>query len=198
MIKAIVLAAGLSSRMEAKNKLLLPFRGKAILQHTIDALLATQVERIIVVTGHEQEKVTSLLENVEVSITHNEAYQQGQLTSIQKGLEQLSDNCTAFMVCLSDMPLIEAKAYDELIQTYQLAIIDQPIVLPHNGKRAGNPKLFHLDYKEQILALDAAEHQGAKAVLKRNFDKIIAHQTENDAFFMDIDTPAAYQALLKR
>jgi len=197
VLEAIVLAAGLSSRMGEENKLLLPFHGKAILQHTIDALLTAQINRVIVVTGHEQEKVQSLLVDSNVDFVHNESYQQGQLTSIQKGLTQLSETCTAFLVCLSDMPLLMATHYHQLIQTYQSTSISQPIVVPHNGERAGNPKLFHIYYKEKILTLDIAEHQGAKVILKQNSNSVISYQTINASFFIDIDTPDAYEALLE-
>ena len=196
MIEAIVLAAGLSSRMGEQNKLMLPFQGKSILQHAIDVLLTAKIDPVTVVTGHEQEKIHSLLANRKVSFVHNKRYQEGQLTSIQKGLSQLSPSCTAFFICLSDMPLLTAVDYDALIDTYNTTGISEPIVVPHNSERAGNPKLFDIHYKKEILSLDTLKHQGAKGILKRYVDNLVYYSTNNLGFFLDVDTPSAYQELL--
>lgn len=196
MVEAIVLAAGLSSRMGEENKLLLPFQGRAILQHTVDALLDAPIDRVIVVTGHEQEKIRSLLVDHKVHFIHNENYQKGQLTSIQKGLSQLSKTCTAFLICLSDMPLLTGLDYNALFDTYKKSDISKPVVVPHNGERAGNPKLFHINYKEEILSLDTSKHQGAKGILKKNKENVLYYPTNHSGFFLDIDTPSAYQELL--
>ena len=63
MLTIIILAAGLSRRMGIENKLLLPFQGKTIVETTIDNLLAAQIGEIIVVVGHESEKVKAVLQN---------------------------------------------------------------------------------------------------------------------------------------
>ncbi|MEL6944583.1 MAG: nucleotidyltransferase family protein, partial [Bacteroidota bacterium] len=153
-------------------------------------------DRVIVVTGHEQEAVSSVLENDKLSFIHNEQYAQGQLTSIQKGLSLLSDECDVFMICLSDMPLLTSDDYNHLIHTYDNSSIPKPIVVPHNRERAGNPKLFHIDYKNAILALDTSKHQGAKIILQQNREKVIAHKTNSISFFLDIDTPDVYKKLI--
>ena len=53
MVSAVVLAAGLSTRM-GRNKLLLTFRDKPLVVHAVDTLLASKVGEIIVVLGHER------------------------------------------------------------------------------------------------------------------------------------------------
>ncbi len=55
-IAAIVLAAGKSSRM-GSNKLLADLNGKPLLRHSVEALKASSVHDIIVVTGNEPERV---------------------------------------------------------------------------------------------------------------------------------------------
>ena len=67
MLTIIVLAAGLSQRMGIENKLLLPFQGKTIVETTIDNLLAAQIGEIIVVVGHESEKVKAVLQDYPLS-----------------------------------------------------------------------------------------------------------------------------------
>jgi molybdenum cofactor cytidylyltransferase len=52
MIAAIVPAAGMSTRM-GRNKLLLPFKGKPLIVHAVETLLASKIEEVIVVLGNE-------------------------------------------------------------------------------------------------------------------------------------------------
>ena len=60
MLTAIVLAAGMSRRMGGENKLLLPFDSKTMLETTLDHILAANVEEVIVVIGHDAEKIRQL------------------------------------------------------------------------------------------------------------------------------------------
>ena len=57
MISAILLAAGEAKRM-GKPKQLMPLGEKSILEHSLDNLLASRVNEIIVVVGCEADKVT--------------------------------------------------------------------------------------------------------------------------------------------
>ncbi len=56
-IGAVVLAAGQSRRMGERNKLLEPVQGTPMLARVVDAVLATTVRPVVVVTGHEQDRV---------------------------------------------------------------------------------------------------------------------------------------------
>jgi len=198
MIEAIVLAAGLSSRMGVENKLLLPYKGKMILQSTLDAISVARVDRILLITGHESEKIKATISNPKIEIIHNPDYKKGQLTSIKKGIENLSKNCTGFLMCLSDMPLLTSENYDFIINQFTDSQLIKPIVAPTKEQRIGNPKLFHITYQKAILQLDSAQHQGAKKILQKYREHLIAVDVLEDSFFFDVDTPAAYAALLRR
>ncbi len=54
-VAAIVLAAGLSSRM-GENKLLLPWQKKTIIQQVVDQVAATEIAEIIIVTGRDKKR----------------------------------------------------------------------------------------------------------------------------------------------
>ena len=62
MTTAIVLAAGSSIRMGLENKLTLPYSSSTILETVIDQLLASDIDEIIVVLGHEKEKIKNSLD----------------------------------------------------------------------------------------------------------------------------------------
>ena len=65
----IILAAGMSSRMENGNKLLLPFRGHTIIEETVSNMLRSSLSETIVVTGHQHDEIELALENVTDSNT---------------------------------------------------------------------------------------------------------------------------------
>lgn len=60
-VSAIVLAAGTSSRMGRRNKLLALFQNKPLVLHVVDQLAASRVGEIVVVLGHEAEKIFDVL-----------------------------------------------------------------------------------------------------------------------------------------
>ena len=81
MVTAIVLAAGLSQRMGAVNKLLLQYKGKTIIETTLTNILASGIKEIIVITGHEAEKVKGVIQYLPVLIIDNPNYAKGMTTS---------------------------------------------------------------------------------------------------------------------
>src|SRR5258708_16746411 len=85
MLSAIVLAAGSSRRMENKNKLLLPYKGKTVLAHTIGNILSAGIGEVIVVTGFEAEKVQENIRHLSVRFVHNPQHKTGMTGSIQPG-----------------------------------------------------------------------------------------------------------------
>src|SRR5258706_776152 len=86
MLSAIVLAAGMSTRM-GQNKLLLDFKGKALIAHAGDTLLASKMDEVVVVLGHEPEKVREELGGKQVKLVENPGYREGLRTSVRAGAE---------------------------------------------------------------------------------------------------------------
>lgn len=193
-ISAILLVAGLSSRMKGPNKLLLPFKGKSIVQQTYDQLCHSRVDEIIVVTGRDQQRVMDQLDLKPTSkFVHNEAYTCGMTSSIQKGVESASGN--AFMICLGDMPWLDTSDYNKLLERFQaqFSIDNRVILVPKaNGKR-GNPVIFSSSYREAIVS--HSELNGCKRLIQDNSDHLIEFTTDNEAHQRDIDTPEEYDQL---
>jgi len=143
MIIAIVPAAGLSARF-GRNKLLLPFGGKPMIAHVIDTLLASDVDEIIVVLGHESERVKEAIGEREVKLVENLQYRNGLSTSINAGLAAISSGASAIMIYLADQPLIEPEEVNFLIRSFAEAEkANKSIVVPlsmnrnQHARRAG-------------------------------------------------------------
>lgn len=85
-VAAIVLAAGRSSRMGARNKLLEKIGGVPLIRVSVDATLASRASPVIVVTGHDNVAIRAALSDLTVQFVHNPDYPEGLSTSIRAGI----------------------------------------------------------------------------------------------------------------
>lgn len=142
MLSAIVLAAGESKRMKERNKLLLPFRNKTVIRYVVENIIAAGLHEVIVVVGHEAEKVEAALTDLSVKFVLNENFEKGMTTSIQAGVKNASGD--GYMICLSDMVMITPEEYalmkDKFLQ--QLEHDSACICLPRYNGEKGNPGDF--------------------------------------------------------
>ena len=70
-ISATVMAAGQSSRMDSKNKLLLAIDGIPMIRRVCETVLTAGFDPVVVVTGFEQDKVEVTLNDLELQFVHN-------------------------------------------------------------------------------------------------------------------------------
>ena len=202
MISAVLLAAGQSTRMGAENKLLLPFRGHTVVEHMVGVLLASRLDEVVVVLGHEAERVRPLLEGRPVRLVENAEYREGMGSSLKAGLREVSPQAEAVMVCLTDQPLLEAADVDRLIDAYRIALawdtttLPRDIVVPFHQGRRGNPILFSARYREEVLATRGPV-AGCRGIVQRYPEAILAVEMETDHVVRDLDTPEDYRALIQ-
>ncbi|MBF0276806.1 MAG: molybdenum cofactor cytidylyltransferase [SAR324 cluster bacterium] len=197
MISAIVLAAGESKRMGAENKLLLPFRDKTLIESIVDNVLASEVHEVILVLGHEADRIRKALQNRHIRFVNNTDFRNGMTTSIQAGINAISSLSDGIMICLSDLPFIQSEEMNELIHSFENAIQrnKKQIVLPTFQGQRGNPVIFSMLYKAEIL-----EHQGAngcKGVIRQNQSQVLEIEMSTANVLKDIDTKDDYAALVR-
>lgn len=193
-VGAILVAAGLSSRMQGRNKMLLPVVGKTIIETTYGQLSASKVERIIVVAGECFEEIGERLSlRKKDKLIRNTAYQKGLTTSIQCGLKELLE-VDAIMICLGDMPLLKTTDYDLLIEAFK-SDIKHSIQVPFYLGQKANPVIFAQKHFDEIL--NHNEMNGCSEVVKRNKETVHQLSVSSNRFIQDIDTPEDYQNLLK-
>ena len=188
MICAIVLAAGLSSRMGVQ-KLLLPFSGKTVIAHIIDQLLASNVDEVHVVVGHQAERISAELSGRAVSIVNNPNYTSGMLSSVRCGLQSLPEKCRAVMVVLGDQPSITTGLIDQMIQSFTTT--EKSILVPlYKGKR-GHPILFSSLFCDEILTQYG--DVGLRGLLHSHSDDIYELNVSNASVLCDMDCPDDYR-----
>jgi molybdenum cofactor cytidylyltransferase len=194
MISAVVLAAGLSTRM-GRNKLLLSFQDKALVARVADTLLASRIDEVIVVLGHETEKVRAELQGKPVRLVHNPDYQDGLSTSVRTGVDAVSPDADGIMICLADQPLLEPADVNRIIEGFAEAKqVNKSIVVPFFKGERGNPVI--LDASLRVAILGIVGDVGCKGVIKRYPEKVYAIEMENDHVVRDVDDVQAYERLV--
>ena len=191
-VSAILLAAGSSRRMGSRNKLLLPVKGKPLVRHMLDTLLASRVNEIIVVTGFEEGRVREVLPDSDITVIHNPRHLSGMTSTIQQGVLACSSNTSAYLICLSDTPFILLQDIHLILDTYQKALnkFAHPIVIPRYKKKAGHPKLFSSHYRDQILNHKGSE--GLKNLILEHSNSVVYTEIDSNRIYTDIDTPEMY------
>jgi molybdenum cofactor cytidylyltransferase len=185
-VAALVLAAGRSRRMAPLNKLLVAdAAGTPMIARVVDQVLASHARPVIVVTGHERERVEEALSGRPVLFTHAEDYAQGLSASLKSGLAALPPDAEGVMVCLGDMPLVTGEMMDRLMAAFDPEE-GRAIVLPTYRGKQGNPMIWAARFVPQMMAITG--DVGARHLLGQHLD--VAHEVEmaSDAVLRDFDT----------
>lgn len=177
----IVLAAGLSSRM-GDNKLMLLYQDKPIIRVTVEKAISAS-DRVIVVLGHDKERVEDAISGLDAGTVFNPVYTSGMKSSIIAGIEAVSDD--DFAILPGDLPLIEA---DDMEGTYRL-LKDHEIARAIHGGLPGHPVAFRRNHRDKLIAFPG----GMKEYLAL-YD--VAKHNASEGSVYDIDTQEKYQALL--
>lgn len=187
MICAIVLAAGRSSRM-GLQKLLLPFAGKTVITHIVDQLLASIIDKVYVVVGHEPDRIARHLASRPVGVVTNPDYEAGMLSSVRCGFKALSSDCNAVLVALGDQPGITSKLVDDMVRSFNKT--DKGILVPlHDGTR-GHPILVAKHYQTEILT--QYDDIGLRGLLHAHPDDIFELSASTSSVLFDMDYPEDY------
>jgi CTP:molybdopterin cytidylyltransferase MocA/xanthine/CO dehydrogenase XdhC/CoxF family maturation factor len=186
-VAGIVLAAGTSSRM-GRNKLVESLDGVAMVRRAVDAALASRLDPILVVTGHEADKIGAALGGADVTFAHNADYREGLSSSLRAGIAAVPSDCDGAMILLGDMPGISPTLIDRLVTAFDP---DQgrAICIACAGGQRGHPVLWSRGYFGEINALDG--DKGARELLDRHTAALHEIQADDDAPLTDIDTQEA-------
>lgn len=187
-IAAVVLAAGQSTRAGDLNKLMAPIDGVPMIARTVAHIQASRAEPVIVVTGHEADRVRAALKDSGVSFAHNPDYARGMATSIAAGVKALPAAVDGALICLGDMPGIEGAEIDRLIEAFDPAQ-DAAICIPVAGGRRGNPVLFAARFFPALEELSG--DSGAKTVIAAHGDLVREVAMAGSGTLIDLDTQEA-------
>tara|TARA_R110002094_G_scaffold124799_3_gene119146 strand:+ start:1851 stop:2462 length:612 start_codon:yes stop_codon:yes gene_type:complete len=186
---AIILAAGLSRRMEDRNKLLLPIHGKPMIRHVVETYIAALDGQVCVVTGFEADRIEAALDGLPIQFVHNADFDAGQPFSVRAGLLKARGS-QQYLIGLGDQPQLTTDDLRALI-TAHLAGDVQKISIPHQNTTRGNPIVVPAAMRARLLADEANPGCGK---FTRAHPELAQHIPMTQAgFFNDIDTPAAFE-----
>lgn len=192
---AIVLAAGRGSRMASENKLLAEIKRKSIVRRAAEAVLASKARPVIVVTGHEGERIREELAGLDVQTVHNPHYSDGLSTSLKAGLAALPTDVDATAVVLGDMPNIRGDLIDRLVSAIQ-PDRGMLIAVPTREGKRGNPVVWSRRLFEELAKVEG--DVGARHLIGLHQEAVAEVPVEDDAAFLDIDTETALAAARAR
>lgn len=191
-VAAVVLAAGRSSRMKNKNKLLEELDDVPILHHVLNAIADSDVSETIVVLGHESEKIKSTLRGYELNIVDNPLYKSGIGSSIRKGVESLSQSIDGVLMILGDMPGITPRILKSLIENL-VPEERKEICIPVCDNKLGNPVLWSKRFLPELCNLEG--DIGGRCLFEEYSSFLVYCPMNTDAIHQDIDTDDQLQSI---
>jgi molybdenum cofactor cytidylyltransferase len=185
-VAAVILAAGRSTRMGGPNKLLAELNGKKLVRIVAEQALASKASPVIVVTGHQSAEVVTALKGLDVTPVNNPQFAEGLATSVKAGIAAVPASVEGAIVCLGDMPLVDAKLIDRMVETFA-PDRGSLIVVPVAGGRRGNPVLWSRRFFPELMALDG--DIGARHLIAQHAEVVAEVEVDGMSAFLDIDTP---------
>jgi molybdenum cofactor cytidylyltransferase len=189
-ITAIVLAAGLSSRM-GSNKLLADLNGKPLLRHAAEAAANSAADTVIVVVGNEAGQAEAALKGLRANSVRNPNYAKGLSTSLKAGIAAVPEDFDGAIILLGDMPGVSSALIDKMIAAFDPEDGRAICVAARHGRR-GNPVLWARRFFSEIMALEG--DIGAKHLMAMNDELVCEVEADDDGPLTDIDTPQALAA----
>lgn len=182
-IVAIVLAAGRSSRM-GSPKPLMRLRDRPLLGLTLEALAQARTSRVVVVLGHEADRVKEAVPFGGASVVVNAEYAQGLSTSVRAGI-RAAGPASAYLFVLGDEPFVLPATYEALLRAWRPN--GPRLVIPTYRGRRGNPVLVDGSLASEMEALTG--DVGVRALFSRHATDTLALKVDDPAILVDLDRP---------
>jgi len=191
-IAAILLAAGRSTRMGGPNKLLAEINSRPLVRIAAEEALTSQARPVIVVTGHQRERVEEALDGLDVTLAHNPDFAEGLSTSLKAGIAAVPSDVDGVIVCLGDMPQVSVALIDSLLAAFDPEKGALVVVPTIDGKR-GNPVVWSRRFFPELAALEG--DTGARHLIASYPEAVIEVPLADSGALVDVDTPDALKAV---
>lgn len=186
-ITAIVMASGYARRM-GENKLLLKYKGKTFIQHTLDKVKKCNFYSKIVVA--RDKAIIELAESLDFKTVKNEWADKGQSEALKLGLNN-SPVSDGYMFFTSDQPLLDIETIELLMDAFYKN--NNSIIVPRFMGRKGSPVVFSSEFFKELIQLQG--DTGGKKVINDHRESIIFVEVKREEVLMDVDTWEDYYML---
>ena len=193
-IAALLLAAGLSTRMGTTSKALLPWGNTTLIDYQVENLRTAGAELIIVVTGFQHEQLNTQITSMpNVEIIYNPLYRTGKVSSIKAGLSLVDPNSIHdILVCGVDQPrdhTVIRSILDNHIQTRSL------VTIPTFQGKGGHPTIFSCKLFEEMNAITDTAF-GLKSLIYNQPVNLFEVATKE--ILIDLNTRSDYEKAYRR
>jgi molybdenum cofactor cytidylyltransferase len=175
--------------------MLLPYKGKPLIRHTVDASLSSNVDGVVVVINQD---IKGLLREATVpgvnKIFLNDRASEGLSSSVKAGLMVLPTEVEAAVFLLGDQPLISKDEINRLVEVYRGGCIKPIYQSAYRGKK-GHPVLFQRKMFNDLLDIEG--DSGGRSVIQKYQSSVMQIEMGKEYPF-DIDTVKDYERLLRK
>jgi molybdenum cofactor cytidylyltransferase len=179
-VDAILMASGFSRRFGDKNKLLIPFRGKPLVRHTLELVARSGLfHRIFLIAADT--RVGAQAADLPVTLIHNDHPDLGQRESIRLGVSASEAEYYMFFPC--DQPLLDQATLALLLARRSRDRIVEPVF----QAKPSSPSLFSRAFRDELLSLAPGER--GRDIKTRHRDLVISTEIPCPSILEDIDTP---------
>lgn len=195
-ICAVVLAAGLSSRMGVP-KMALPWRDTTVLGAVVEALATAGVHQVRVVLGANRDVVEKILDGLPVTVARvfNPNYANGEMMdSIRAGLAGLGDEVKAALIVLGDQPQLEPEVVSALIESCRKS--GALLTVPSYRMRRGHPWLIGRPLWGELINMEVGDTM--RDFLNRHAEEINYVNVNSTSVLQDLDTPEDYRKAVEQ
>jgi molybdenum cofactor cytidylyltransferase len=196
-LAAIVLAAGLSSRMSC-FKPLAPLGDSTVLEQVLNTLCSAGVKQVLVVSGYRSEDLAPVVAFAGARLVFNPHHLDGMFSSVQAGVNVLDQKCAGFFLLPADIPLIRVLTLRRMIGEFARENID--LVHPLFLGRRGHPPLLSPRLIPWIMQSDG--RGGLQRVLERfeqaRPDSVMPLPVADSGIIRDMDTEEDYREVCRQ
>ncbi|MGB5533728.1 MAG: nucleotidyltransferase family protein [Acidimicrobiia bacterium] len=189
-ITGVVLAAGAAVRM-GEPKLLLPLGGSTVLNTTLASVEASEVDRVIVVTGANASLIESSIVAERASVVRNPDFRRGNMSSFLTATATDPD-ASAYIVVPGDLPTVRTSVIDQMVRLW----------------REGRPWAAVTSYTDGVAHPFLVSRDALDFAVRTRGDRVLGHlliDSDDDRVLrldapvaapLDVNTPDEYDALL--
>ncbi|PRR77164.1 Purine catabolism protein PucB [Clostridium liquoris] len=185
MISAIVMASGFGRRMK-KEKLAMTIENIPMVERVVKEAKNSKVGEIILV--YRNSNVKSILNGYHIKTIYNNQAYLGQSQSIKLGVKGSNNKTEAYMFFVGDQPYLKCDTINKLIDEFNKD--KDHIVVPIYGENRGNPVIFPVKFKEDLLKLQG--DIGARGIIKDNINSVKFINIRDEKQGRDIDDVESY------
>ena len=175
-----------------EQKLLLPLRGKPVLQWVLESALASDVAEVVCVVRNLPLLPPHIsVRNEKMLWLINDQADRGQSTSVIAGLWATDPNSEGVLFVVGDQPMIRPELINALIERFEKT--SALIVAPRYNGQTRNPVLFRREIFPELL--EVSGDRGGRALIERHAEITEFVDWQDELSFMDLDVREDYERL---